>query len=89
MGWFSRKPLGDGGWINGGFFVLEPKVLDLIKSDKTDWENEPLIQLAKNHQLTSYFHKGFWQAMDTLRDRTTLEALWQSNQAPWKIWHDR
>ncbi len=86
---FQEKPLGDGGWINGGFFVLEPKVLDLIKSDKTDWENEPLITLANNHQLTSYFHKGFWQAMDTLRDRKTLEALWQSNQAPWKTWNDR
>lgn len=83
---FSEKPMGDGGWINGGFFVLSPKVAEYIKDDATVWEREPMEQLAKEGQLNAYFHKGFWQAMDTLRDKVHLEELWQSNKAPWKTW---
>jgi glucose-1-phosphate cytidylyltransferase len=83
---FLEKPQGDGGWINGGFFVLSPKVLNLIKGDETFWEREPLEQLAQSDQLQAYLHKGFWQPMDTLRDKTHLEELWQSGQAPWKVW---
>ena len=83
---FSEKPMGDGGWINGGFFVLSPKVGEYIKDDATVWEREPMEQLAKEGQLNAYFHKGFWQPMDTLRDKIHLEELWQSNKAPWKTW---
>jgi glucose-1-phosphate cytidylyltransferase len=83
---FHEKPPGDGGWVNGGFFVLEPEVLDTIESDSTAWEREPLEQLAKAGQLSAYKHDGFWQPMDTLRDRTYLESLWASGQAPWKVW---
>ena len=83
---FVEKPLGDGDWINGGFFVLSPKVLDYIHEDLTLWEKEPLANLAKDGQLESFSHHGFWQPMDTQRDRTYLESLWQSNQAPWKSW---
>lgn len=83
---FIEKPQGDGGWINGGFFVLNPKVLDLIASDATLWEKEPLESLAKQGQLESFFHSGFWRPMDTLRDKTTLEELWASGKAPWKNW---
>jgi glucose-1-phosphate cytidylyltransferase len=83
---FIEKPQGDGGWINGGFFVLNPKVLDLIDSDATLWEKEPLESLAKQGQLESFFHSGFWRPMDTLRDKTTLEELWASGKAPWKNW---
>ena len=83
---FSEKPMGDGGWINGGFFVLSPKVAEYIKDDATVWEREPMEQLAKEGQLNAYFHKGFWQPMDTLRDKVHLEELWQSNKAPWKTW---
>jgi len=82
---FQEKPAGDGAWINGGFFVLEPSVLDYIDDDKTSWESQPLQQLAKEGQLMTYRHTGFWQAMDTLRDKTNLEALWGSNP-PWKAW---
>jgi glucose-1-phosphate cytidylyltransferase len=83
---FQEKPEGDGGWINGGFFVLEPKVIDLIEGDGTTWEQEPLRALAKDGQLSAYHHKGFWQPMDTLRDKAHLEDLWQTGKAPWKRW---
>ena len=83
---FQEKPKGDGGWINGGFFVLEPDVLDYIENDKTTWENEPLERLAKEGQLAAYQHDGFWQAMDTLRDKNHLDSLWNDNNAPWKVW---
>lgn len=83
---FAEKPMGDGGWINGGFFVLSPKVGEYIKDDATVWEREPMEQLAKEGQLNAYFHKGFWQPMDTLRDKVHLEELWQSHKAPWKTW---
>jgi glucose-1-phosphate cytidylyltransferase len=83
---FQEKPEGDGGWINGGFFVLEPKVFDLIEGDHTTWEQEPLRALARDGQLSAYHHKGFWQPMDTLRDKVHLEELWASGKAPWKRW---
>jgi glucose-1-phosphate cytidylyltransferase len=83
---FQEKPTGDGAWINGGFFVLSPKVLELINSDDMAWEKEPLETLAKTDQLQAFFHRGFWQPMDTLRDKTLLENLWNSGAAPWKIW---
>ncbi len=84
---FREKPRGDGSWINGGFFVLEPDVFDYIKKgDDTIWEKEPLEDLAKDNQLTAYKHNGFWQCMDTLRDRTQLEELWAQGNAPWKLW---
>jgi glucose-1-phosphate cytidylyltransferase len=83
---FQEKPAGDGAWINGGFFVLEPSVLDLIADDETVWEEEPLRRLAATSQLYAYKHRGFWQAMDTLREKNLLEALWQSGKAPWKSW---
>jgi glucose-1-phosphate cytidylyltransferase len=83
---FEEKPAGDGAMINGGFFVLSPKVIDLLKDDSTVWEFEPLEQLALSGQLTAFRHTGFWQPMDTLRDRTLLEDLWQSGRAPWKVW---
>ncbi len=83
---FQEKPSGQGGWINGGFFVLEPDVLDSIEGDSTAWEREPLESLAKAGQLSAYKHDGFWQPMDTLRDRTYLESLWTSGKAPWKVW---
>jgi glucose-1-phosphate cytidylyltransferase len=83
---FVEKPEGDGGWINGGFFVLEPQVLDYIVDDSTVWEQEPLQQLAEDGQLTAYRHSGFWLPMDTARDRKRLEELWASGSAPWKVW---
>jgi glucose-1-phosphate cytidylyltransferase len=83
---FKEKPKGDGGMINGGFFVLSPKVIDLINGDETIWEREPLEQLAESSQLGAFRHEGFWQPMDTLRDKTHLEDLWQSGRAPWKTW---
>jgi glucose-1-phosphate cytidylyltransferase len=83
---FKEKPDGDGSFINGGFFVLSPKVLDLINDDTTIWEQEPLNHLAETSQLAAFEHKGFWQPMDTLRDSKFLEGLWKSNQAPWKTW---
>ncbi|MCD5361658.1 glucose-1-phosphate cytidylyltransferase [Chromobacterium aquaticum] len=83
---FQEKPAGDGAWINGGFFVLEPRVLDYIVDDQTSWEAEPLVRLAKEGQLMSYRHKGFWQAMDTLRDKNQLEKLWADGNPPWKVW---
>lgn len=83
---FKEKPRGDGGLINGGFFVLSPEVLNYIKDDKTIWEQEPLISLAKEGQLMAYEHQGFWQPMDTLRDKIYLDNLWNNGQAPWKTW---
>jgi glucose-1-phosphate cytidylyltransferase len=83
---FIEKPMGDGGWINGGFFVLNPKVLDLIEHDGILWEGGPLERLAESGELQAYFHKGFWQPMDTLRDKTQLEDLWRSGNPPWKVW---
>lgn len=83
---FEEKPDSETGWINGGFFVLSPEVLNLIENDQTIWEKEPLETLAKDGQLSSYMHKGFWQPMDTLRDKNHLEDLWKSGDAPWKIW---
>lgn len=83
---FQEKPEGDGAWINGGYFVLEPEVIDFITDDSTVWEQEPLKKLAHLEQLSAYKHQGFWQPMDTLRDKRYLEGLWQSNNAPWKTW---
>ncbi|WP_063405290.1 glucose-1-phosphate cytidylyltransferase [Prochlorococcus marinus] len=82
---FQEKPM-NGGWINGGFFVLEPEVLDLIIDDHTIWEQNPLEKLASNHQLNAYFHSGFWHPMDTLRDKQRLNKLWDSGSADWKVW---
>ncbi len=83
---FIEKPRGDGGLINGGFFVLSPKCLDLIEDDQTSWEAEPLTQLAEMGELSAFEHHGFWQPMDTLREKNMLEELWLSGQAPWKVW---
>ncbi len=83
---FREKPMGEGGMINGGFFVLSPKVIDLIQSDSSVWEREPLERLAQMGELKAYRHEGFWQCMDTLRDKTLLEELWGSGKAPWKVW---
>jgi glucose-1-phosphate cytidylyltransferase len=83
---FREKPQDEIGWINGGFFVLEPSVFDLIEDDKTIWERTPLETLAKTEQLMSYKHRGFWQPVDTLREKNLLEDLWQSGKAPWRSW---
>jgi glucose-1-phosphate cytidylyltransferase len=83
---FTEKPRGDGGRINGGFFVLSPRVINLIDGDQTSWEGEPLEVLARRGELMAYDHDGFWQAMDTLRDKNYLEDLWQKGKAPWKRW---
>ena len=83
---FQEKPAGDGAWINGGFFVLEPGVLDYIDNDETVWEKQPLQRLAADKELSAYRHGGFWQAMDTLREKNFLEELWLSGNAPWKRW---
>jgi glucose-1-phosphate cytidylyltransferase len=83
---FEEKPAGDGGQINGGFFVLNPSVLDRIAGDAMPWEAEPLSGLAADGQLAAFVHDGFWQAMDTLRDKKQLEALWASGSPPWKTW---
>jgi len=83
---FQEKPAGDGSWISGGFFVIEPGVLDLISDDGTVFERGPLERLAQSNQLIAYKHHGFWYAMDTLRDKNHLESLWQSGDAPWKVW---
>jgi glucose-1-phosphate cytidylyltransferase len=85
---FNEKPPGDNAVINGGFFVLHPSVLQRIATDDTPWETEPLESLARDGELRAFRHSGFWQPMDTLRDRTTLEALWASGSAPWKTWKD-
>ena len=83
---FSEKPKGDGGKINGGFFVLSPECLKYIVNDQSSWEGEPLAQLASGEQLMAYEHNGFWQPMDTLREKNLLESLWESGKAPWKVW---
>ena len=83
---FREKPKGDGSMINGGFFVLSPSVLDYLVDDQTIWEREPLERLAEEGDLVAFQHHGFWQPMDTLRDKQQLEELWQSGQAPWKVW---
>lgn len=83
---FQEKPDEDGAWINGGFFVLEPSVIDYISSDSMPWERDPLENLAKDKELTVYKHCGFWRPMDTLRDRNQLEEMWDSGQAPWRVW---
>lgn len=83
---FREKPFGDGGWINGGYFVLSPKVLDFIDGDDTVWERDPMERLSRLGQMSAYFHNGFWHAMDTLRDKNYMEELWQSGRAPWKTW---
>ena len=83
---FVEKPHGDGAWINGGFFVLSPKVLEYIEGDRTLWERDPIERLAAEGQLSAFIHRGFWHPMDTLRDKTLLEDLWQSSRAPWKVW---
>jgi glucose-1-phosphate cytidylyltransferase len=83
---FQEKPAGDNAWINGGFFVLEPSVIELIEGDETVWEQEPLRALAAAGQLTAFKHEGFWQSMDTLREKNLLENLWHSGKAPWKSW---
>ncbi len=83
---FIEKPRGDGGWINGGFFVLSPKVIDYIAADSTSWELEPMARLAAENQLHAFEHNGFWQPMDTLREKNLLEDLWASGEAPWKKW---
>ena len=84
---FHEKPGGDGAWINGGFFVLEPQAIDYIAADDTVWEREPMEQLANESELSAYRHDGFWQNMDTIRDRELLESLWASD-APWKVWDE-
>lgn len=83
---FHEKPGGDGAWINGGYFVLEPEVINYIADDSTIWEQEPLQKLAHDGQLSAFRHDGFWQPMDTLKDKNYLEGLWQSGKAPWKVW---
>ena len=83
---FQEKPQGDGGWINGGFFVLSPKVIDLIDSDATIWEKGPMEKLASSGQLSAFLHNDFWQPMDTLRDKLYLDELWAKGKAPWKVW---
>lgn len=85
---FMEKPAGDGAWVNGGYFVLQPSVIDEIDDDTTVWEQEPLRRLAHAGQLNAFRHEGFWHPMDTLQDRTVLERLWASGEAPWKVWAD-
>ena len=83
---FREKPAGDGGWVNGGYFVLEPKIFEYLEGDGTAWEREPLEKLARCGKLSAFKHSGFWHPMDTLRDKTYLEDLWWSGRAPWKVW---
>jgi glucose-1-phosphate cytidylyltransferase len=83
---FQEKPVGDRNWINGGFFVLNKKVIELIEGDQTTWEQGPVETLSRQNQMHAYFHNGFWRPMDTLRDKTYLEELWQQGKAPWKVW---
>jgi glucose-1-phosphate cytidylyltransferase len=85
---FSEKPQTKEGWINGGFFVLEPQVFDYIDGDETHWESKPMKNLAKDRQLMAYRHNSFWQCMDTLREKYILENYWNSGNAPWRIWRD-
>lgn len=83
---FQEKPQGDGGWINGGFFILSPEVLNFIDGDETVWEQHPMERLAKSGNLSAFLHRGFWQPMDTMRDNIRLQQLWDSGNAPWKVW---
>ncbi len=83
---FDEKPDGDGGWINGGFFVLSPGAIDYIDDDTTHWEHAPMKRLVAEGQLSAFYHRGFWHPMDTLRDKKSLEAMWASGKAPWKVW---
>ena len=85
---FQEKPDGDGVWINGGFFVLEPKIFDYLDGDMEDiqWEKKPLIEIANDNELSTYRHRGFWKCMDAMRDKIELEELWETQNAPWKIW---
>jgi glucose-1-phosphate cytidylyltransferase len=83
---FTEKPRGDGAWINGGFFILHPDVIDLVPDDATSWEDGPMRELASSGQMVAFEHRGFWQPMDTLREKNLLEDLWQSGKAPWKTW---
>jgi glucose-1-phosphate cytidylyltransferase len=83
---FQEKPKGEGGWINGGFFVLSPKVIDKVKDDAVMFEREPMQCLTSNGEVEAFFHRGFWQPMDTIRDKQRLEELWSSGRAPWKTW---
>ena len=83
---FEEKPSGDGSWINGGYFVLEPGIFDYVENDQTVWERQPLETLAKDSQLSVHKHKGYWNAVDTLRDKNWMQDLWNSKQAPWKVW---
>ena len=83
---FEEKPIGDGAWINGGFFVLSPKVIDRIEDDSTVWEQQPLRSLSADDQLRAFCHEGYWQCMDTIRDKRVLEDLWIEGKAPWKLW---
>lgn len=83
---FKEKPIGDGNWINGGYFVLQPDVFDYLENDRTIWEKEPLEKLASENQISSYKHNGFWQPLDTMRDKQYLESLWNSKKVPWKTW---
>ena len=83
---FQEKPPGDGAWINGGFFVVEPQGIDYVTDDATSWEGTALVRIADDDQLQAFEHRGFWQPMDTMRDRTQLEELWAAGRAPWKIW---
>jgi glucose-1-phosphate cytidylyltransferase len=86
---FREKPLGDGAWVNGGFFVLEPRAIDYIDGDSTVWEREPMERLAHEGALAAYKHRGYWQNMDTLRDRMVLEEEWASGRAPWRVWEEK
>lgn len=86
VSYFEEKPKDESGFINGGFFILNPEVVDYIDNDQISWEKEPLEKLATNRQLTAFLHKGFWQPMDTIRDKQYLDSLWSNNQAPWKVW---
>ena len=83
---FTEKPAGDGSWVNGGYFVLEPGAIDYIEGDQTTWEKEPLEGLARDGEISAFKHRGFWQPMDTLRDKNQLEELWSSGRAPWRVW---
>ena len=84
---FQEKPDGDGGWINGGYFVLSPKVIERLTDDSTIWEGEPLVDLASENELAAFKHDGYWQPMDTLREKNILNDLWNNNKAPWKVWN--
>jgi glucose-1-phosphate cytidylyltransferase len=85
---FNEKPQGDGAWVNGGYFVLSPKVVDYIEGDQSVWEHDPVERLAREGNLSAYLHRGFWQPMDTLRDKMALEDMWARNAAPWKVWSE-